>query len=303
MPPKQTKLTGTGGFSRLSQTGGATSTAAAASAEIEEELSETVVQNALKRAREEANVQTTEDLFESDNEEMPGYGFDFEELGATKLEDGTKGEAHKADAQTLNALEELEAALAGAETTGTIMELLPFRWGDLDPKTTLDRIALAHHVSGLPHTIQNEILFLRGVGEALFSVSRRRWEADKIDVCADATAWTLCDLLITIALRMEFSYCDMIFIKSVLSSSRESLRAKEKGNYKFIYSAQGGWRLWNTLIQWTKQVLKKEDAAKRSSATTMRGGRGGGFNPRGRGGASSSGSGGAFRGGKSTPKL
>ena len=142
---------------------------------------------------EEDEEEDVEDQEEDDDEEV-------EEVASTTKKNTAEDDEFSEVAQDM----------AKSDHSGSIMELLPGRWGE--PHLVLEKLAANHHVSLLPTHIINEISHLREVAKALHDVSEARWKRDGRTTahqkCQDAATWQLVDLYLTIAFKMEYSFVD-----------------------------------------------------------------------------------------------
>ena len=265
-------------------------------------LSEEDLAKLSKRGREESGFE-----FEEEEAEEDDPFADEQTRDATHASGGvSRLPPEMQQGADLARLEALDEELSESEFTYSAMELLPSRWRKADPKASLEKMAVQFRITSLPISIQNEIAFLREYNDRLYNLSMKRWNAEKkadIDICCDAGAWCIFDMYLFIAFRMEFSYCDFTFIKSIYTNSKEMLKGRERENYAFLRCPVRGRKMWGTLLQWMKQAIGKEDSARRAAATKQKGSassnatQAGGAN-RGRGNG-----GGAFRGGRGSTKT
>ena len=108
---------------------------------------------------EEEEEDAVEDLEEDDDEEV-------EEVACNTKKNTAEDDEFSEVAQDM----------AKSDHSGSIMELLPGRWGE--PHLVLEKLAANHHVSLMPTHIINEISHLREVAKALHDVSEARWKRD-----------------------------------------------------------------------------------------------------------------------------
>ena len=155
---------------------------------------------------------------------------DVEEDEEEDVEDQEEDDDEEVEEVEDDEFSEVAQDMAKSDHSGSIMELLPGRWGE--PHLVLEKLAANHHVSLLPTHIINEISHLREVAKALHDVSEARWKREGRTTahqkCQDAATWQLVDLYLTIAFKMEYSFVDCASIRRTILDVRERWRNKTK---------------------------------------------------------------------------
>lgn len=250
-----------------------------------------------KRQREEEE--------EEEDEEVEDYEEDVYE------EDEEVASVTKKNTAEEDEFSEVAQDMAKSDHSGSIMELLPGRWGE--PHLVLEKLAANHHVSLLPTHIINEISHLREVAKALHDIAEARWKREGRTTahqkCKDAVTWQLVDLYLTIAFKMEYSFVDCASIRRTILDVRERWRNKTKDSWTKIFDPKEGLTHWVTIVGQTRQMLRAEEAVlkanKSAKAPAQAQGNGAGrgaTNGRGRGFGRGNGNQNFFRGGRGTGK-